>query len=526
MRYLALDIGSVRIGLAISDKDGRIATPLAVLSAQEVMQQAPSFRRILEDWQPEHIVAGLPKTLAGDEGAQAQSIKEQATDLANALQLPITFVDERLSSKEAKHVLAEGGLSQRQMRGKVDKVAAALFLQSFLDSGMKEQSHQRPAIQPAKHPATKSPKHHTKQNRPSAHIRNTATTLKTSPRLHYILAAIIALIVVTFAISLAFCHHKAHQTGDVVTVEIAKGAGGDAIAQELLDANLIDDARQYYTAASNLNATKSIQSGTYEFTVGTSIDDIVRQLMAGPNTKTNRLTIPEGSTVKQTAAAVQSSLGISANDFIAEAKASNFEATFDFLHDAAQTEQNSLEGYLWPSTYDFTGERVSAKSIITRMLEEFQTQTKGINWDEARNRVQQQYGLEFSNYDFIKMASLIQKEATVENDRPLVSSVFYNRLASQMALQSDATMAYSLGHEPSAEDLKQEDAYNTYLNQALPPTPICSPSAEFIEAALNPATTDYYFFLIIDNPNYTTHTFSRTYEEHLQAIQEANAAQE
>lgn len=567
MRYLALDIGEIRIGIAVSDKDGRIASPIAVLSAAEVMQQAPSFRRILEDWEPEHLVVGLPKTLAGEMGPQAQAIQAQAVALAEDLHLPLTFVDERLSSKEAKRTLAEGGLSQKDMRGKVDKVAAALFLQSFLDatdntkpslpSSAKESTHKPSAQKDARASAPKhaaqenaranvskqaagknarasAPKHAAQKFSHSSAPNHSAQTLfqqklshltKVPRRVRFVFIGIVAVFLVALIGMLAFCHPKTHAIGETVTVQIVKGAGGDTIAQELLAASLIDDPRDYYKAASDLNATTSIQAGTYRFVVGTPIKDIVEQLMRGPNTSANRVTIPEGSTVKQTAAAVEKALGIAQADFLAEAKASNFSRDFDFLQDAAGTQQDSLEGYLWPSTYDFTGEAISTKTVIARMLEEFKEQTQYLDWDGARAHIQETYGLTFSNYDFIKMSSLIQKEATTQEDQALVSSVFYNRLAASMALQSDATMAYSLGHAPSADDLKQQDLYNTYLNQGLPPTPICSPSLEFIDAALNPAQTDYYFFLIIDEPTYTNHTFSRTYEEHLQAIQDAQAAQ-
>lgn len=134
MRVLALDIGDARVGLAISDAAGRIATPLKVLPSQEVVGAGREFRRILEDWEVEGLVCGLPYTLAGEEGPQAASIREKAGRIAHACGLPVTFVDERLSSREAKRILREEGLDERAMRGKVDMIAASLFLQVWLDS--------------------------------------------------------------------------------------------------------------------------------------------------------------------------------------------------------------------------------------------------------------------------------------------------------------------------------------------------------------------------------------------------------
>lgn len=134
MRTLALDIGEVRIGLAISDAAGRVATPLKVLAACDVLSDGAEFRRIVQDWEVERLVCGLPYTLAGEEGPQAASIKERAARIAKSRDLPLFFVDERMSSREAKRILREEGLDERAMRGKVDMIAASLFLQSWLDA--------------------------------------------------------------------------------------------------------------------------------------------------------------------------------------------------------------------------------------------------------------------------------------------------------------------------------------------------------------------------------------------------------
>ncbi len=134
MRVLALDIGEVRIGVAASDASGSIASPVKVLPAQEVLQNARSFRRILEDYEPELLLCGRPLTLAGEEGPQAERVMEQARGVAASCGLPLEFADERLSSREAKRILREQGYDERSMRGRVDMVAASLFLQVWLDA--------------------------------------------------------------------------------------------------------------------------------------------------------------------------------------------------------------------------------------------------------------------------------------------------------------------------------------------------------------------------------------------------------
>lgn len=133
MIALALDIGEARVGIAVSDATGTLAMPVKVLPAQEVLGNARSFRYIIEDYEPDVLVCGRPETLAGEDGPQAQRVVEAAEKIARATGLPLEFIDERLSSREAKRILREQRLSEREMRGKVDSVAASLFLQTWLD---------------------------------------------------------------------------------------------------------------------------------------------------------------------------------------------------------------------------------------------------------------------------------------------------------------------------------------------------------------------------------------------------------
>lgn len=134
MRILALDIGEMRVGVAVCDPGERVASPVCVLPAAEVLACAKSFRRVLEDWEPELLLCGLPYTLSGEEGPQAQRIRAAADAISAACGIPHEFADERLSSSEAKRSLREKGLSEKQMRGKVDMIAASMFLQAWLDA--------------------------------------------------------------------------------------------------------------------------------------------------------------------------------------------------------------------------------------------------------------------------------------------------------------------------------------------------------------------------------------------------------
>ena len=134
MRVLALDIGEVRVGVAVCDPGERVASPVCVLPAAEVLSCARTFRRVLEDWEPELLLCGLPYTLSGEEGPQAQRIRAAADRVSAACGIPHEFTDERLSSAEAKRSLREKGMSEREMRGKIDMIAASVFLQAWLDA--------------------------------------------------------------------------------------------------------------------------------------------------------------------------------------------------------------------------------------------------------------------------------------------------------------------------------------------------------------------------------------------------------
>ena len=137
---MALDIGDARIGIAVSDRSGAVAMPVKVLPAAEVVGMAASFRRVIEDHEPEVLVCGLPRTLAGEEGPQAARVRAVGQELSEKTGLPLEFVDERLSSRDAKRILREQGLSERAMRGKVDMVSASLFLQVWLDDHRRKET--------------------------------------------------------------------------------------------------------------------------------------------------------------------------------------------------------------------------------------------------------------------------------------------------------------------------------------------------------------------------------------------------
>ncbi len=302
--------------------------------------------------------------------------------------------------------------------------------------------------------------------------------------------------------------------GQQVEVVIDDGSGALAIASKLKEAGVIASSDDFVTEVQKQKADSSLKSGAYVFTIGDSYENIIAQLTSGPNSTSGRLTIPEGLTVAQTASAVESALGISADDFTAQAKASNYASEFSFLADVSD---DSLEGFLYPKTYDFSGQSgVTADAVIRAMLAQYQADVASLDFASAEAAIQERYGVTMSDYDILKLASVVEREGLNASQRPKVASTFYNRLQIGMALQSDATMMYVTGGTVTADDLKTESPYNTYLNTGLTPTPICSPSLESIQATLSPDDTDYLYFYITSSDEW----FSSTYDEHLQAIEE------
>ena len=305
--------------------------------------------------------------------------------------------------------------------------------------------------------------------------------------------------------------------GQEVEVTIPDGSTTAGIASILKDAGVISDTSSFLQEVQKQNVEQKLKSGTYSLLTGSSDANVINQLMAGPNSTASTLQVPEGYTVAQIASLVEEKFGISSSDFIAQAKASNYVADYPFLSEAAN---DSLEGFLFPKTYDFGGQTVTADSVIRAMLTQYQTEIATLDLDTARQALEARYGTTFTNYDVLTMASIIEKEALTDDDRTLISSVFYNRIAASMPLQSDATLAYTLGREVTADDLTQDDPYNTYTNMGLTPTPICNPGLASLTAAANPQDTSYYYFYITSS----VHAFSETYEEHQRIIAQNSGA--
>lgn len=327
----------------------------------------------------------------------------------------------------------------------------------------------------------------------------------------WLIVALIALVVVAGG-GIAFGVSRCSQaptaaSGTIVKVTIDEGSPTVTIADKLVEAGVIGNSRQFVRRVEERDVSASLKPGKYEFTGGSDMDTVIDLLVAGPNATEGMLTVAEGLTLAETAKSVEDQLGIPASTFEGAAKAKNYVGIHPFLADVGD---GTLEGYLFPKTYDFRTTEATTDAVIRAMLDQFESETAGIDFEAGRAAINASYGLNLSNYDVVKLASVVECEALTNEQRPKVASVFLNRLKAGMKLESDATIAYVTGGTDARSDRNVESPYNSYMNAGLPPTAVCSPSAESIKAVLAPASTDYLYFWITNSAE----KFSTTYEEH------------
>ena len=179
--------------------------------------------------------------------------------------------------------------------------------------------------------------------------------------------------------------------GQTVQVTIPEGSSASQVAQALYDAGVISNTDDFLTQVHRRDLESSLKSGTYTLVTGGDMDSLLSLLTSGPNSSSASLTIPEGYTVTKIAASVETTFGISADDFIAQAKASNYVADYPFLSAAAN---DSLEGFLFPKTYDFSGQTVTADLIIRAMLSQYQTKMASYDFATSEAAIQSTYGRE------------------------------------------------------------------------------------------------------------------------------------
>lgn len=304
-----------------------------------------------------------------------------------------------------------------------------------------------------------------------------------------------------------------------IQVEIAHGESVRDVANQLAEKGLIRSATAFMVYYRGHHGTLNVQAGKYELSPSMSPAQIISKLTHGEVVSESiAVTIPEGFNVMEIATRLADAGVCSKADFLQAEEHGTFSQPF--LKQLAKRKhiRYRLEGFLFPDTYDFQPKE-SATAVINEMLNDFQRRVL------TSSTKSQMAAKNMTLNHLITEASLIENEAEVEQERPVIASVINNRLRKGMLLQVDATVEYALGHHVSvvteAETRDTKSPYNTYLVHGLPPGPIDSPGLKSIEAVLHPASTDYLYY-VAKGDGSGEHYFSKTYagqlhNEHLRA---------
>ncbi|WP_416294409.1 endolytic transglycosylase MltG [Paenibacillus illinoisensis] len=313
-------------------------------------------------------------------------------------------------------------------------------------------------------------------------------------------------------------------SADPVVFEIKSGSGTSQIADQLEQEGLIRSGLAFKGYLKWKKQGSSFMAGTYSMNPGVSYDEIISKLNSGEVVPEEmvKFTIPEGYTVLQMADKLSAEGVVDREEFI---KLANDPSSFDvdIIKNIPVDEELRyvLEGYLFPETYELK-KGSSTHDVMQRMLEEFQTKINTIPDLDSKLKARN-----LSLHELLTIASLVEREVVVDEERALVAGVIDNRIKQDMKLEIDATVQYLLD-KPKArllfKDLKVKSPYNSYLNKGLPPGPITSPSLESIEAALAPEASDYLFY-VTKKDGSSGHLFAKTYKEHQQNIAKSKAAQ-
>ena len=294
-------------------------------------------------------------------------------------------------------------------------------------------------------------------------------------------------------------------------VVIEDGSGTAAIGQTLQEAGLIKNSTYFRIFAQSNGIDSSFKAGRYTFSAGTwSVKDVCDLLILGGVSTDGSLnvTIPEGLSVRETAELLaEKGLGTVEN-YLQYAAEGDFSA-YSFIPEVGSEKAPAtrLEGFLFPDTYQIDP-TWSEEEIFNMLLDQFVTVWESNGFDTQAEESGK------SITEIITMASLVEKEAKIDTDRPLIAGVFYNRLEDGMKLESCATIQFILGEPKEVltySDLAIDNPYNTYMYEGLPPGPIACPGKASIEAALNPTESDYLYFRAKTDGS---HRFSETFEEH------------
>ncbi len=305
------------------------------------------------------------------------------------------------------------------------------------------------------------------------------------------------------------------EPGIAVSVEIQAGSSARQIATTMEEAGVVR-AGDLRAVVDQQGVASQLQAGTYFLETLMTPEAVTERLITGPDTPTGSgIIVYEGHDVRRIIEGLAAETGYPVEDF--EEALTSGAVTSVLLPTDLPDYVDALtrwEGLLFPARYEVPEDATPAE-ILTVIADETIRRVDTVDWSRLDE-------LGITRYEALIVASLIQREAGVEADRPLIASVIYNRLEDDIPLQIDATVVYALGESPGrvlAEHLEIDSPWNTYRAKGLPPTPIGTAQIESIQAAASPADTDYFFYVLVSPDG--RHGFSRTYEEHKEKIAQA-----
>jgi UPF0755 protein len=294
--------------------------------------------------------------------------------------------------------------------------------------------------------------------------------------------------------------------GRPVTITVDSGQSSVQIGRALRDAGVVDSVNTFRDVAEERGLDSLLKPGTYKLTTGMSIDAVLDILAKGPSTGV-AFTIPEGYTVDQIAAKIV------ATDQFTKAEVDKALKSKELIVLYRPKGMTSLEGMLFPDTYGIEDDD-TALGVVQAMVDQLEGVLSRYQLSTAPQNL--------SPYQVLIVASMIEREAKVDADRPKIAAVIYNRLRKGIPLQIDATVEYAVGHANlTARDLKSPSKYNTYVRVGLPPTPIAAPGEEAIKAALRPADGDWLYYVLASKTG--EHAFTASYKKFLQLKEQAKA---
>jgi UPF0755 protein len=320
--------------------------------------------------------------------------------------------------------------------------------------------------------------------------------------LKIIVPAVIIILVIAGIYEIFYAPHTFYGKAEVI-ITIPRGIPFHAAVDSLRSAGLIDRGTSLLIAGHLLGWTHSIQTGKYLFRSGVSTMEILSDLHEGRSRLIFNVTIPEGSRTTSIAGLFERQLGTDYERFLSVCTDTEFIRSLG-------VDAKTLEGYLFPETYNFYWES-DEYEIIARLVEEF----KRFYNDTLQMRTAEMH---LSTNEVLTMASIIEWEAILDTDRPTIAGLYYNRIRKQMKLEADPTIRYLLNTDRRIlyRDLMINSPYNTYRYFGLPPAPINNPGRKSILAALYPAQHQYLYFVANGMQG---HVFSKSYTEHQRAVQ-------